>query len=58
MYFELLIHKNRFIRKFASQSISFVLRNLKFSEDLVELLFKRLNSEEETRILSLNSIKL
>lgn len=43
MYFELISHKNKFIRKFASQSFSFVIRKLPFNTKLMALLAKPLN---------------
>ncbi|CDW84473.1 small subunit processome component 20 homolog [Stylonychia lemnae] len=47
MYSELLIHKNRYIRKFASQSISYVLRKISFNQNTIKLLAKILQEKKD-----------
>lgn len=37
VFVELLLHKNKFVRKFAAQSFSYVLRKVKFTPELVKL---------------------
>lgn len=37
MYVELLLHKSKFVRKFAAQSFSYVLRKVKFTPELVQM---------------------
>lgn len=38
VYVELLLHKNKFVRKFAAQSFSYVLRKVKFTTELTHML--------------------
>jgi hypothetical protein len=45
-YFELLIHKNKFIRKFAAQSFCYVIRKLDFNEKLLNLLIEPISKAE------------
>lgn len=40
VYFELLVHKNHFVRKFTAQSFSYVIRKLPFEQPLVTMLFE------------------
>lgn len=39
-YSDLLIHKNRYLRKFASQSLSYVLRKIHFNEDSIKMIVR------------------
>ena len=47
VYSELLKHKNRFVRKFAAQSFSYVLRKVAFTPEMTLMLFKDVNSDQE-----------
>lgn len=47
VYSELLKHKNRFVRKFAAQSFSYVLRKVAFTPEMTLLLFKDVDSDQE-----------
>ena len=38
VYYELIIHRNKFIRKFASQSLCYVLRKIEFNHELLSIL--------------------
>ena len=44
VYSELLKHRNRFVRKFAAQSFSYVLRKVVFTQEISIMLFKDVNS--------------
>ena len=46
IYFELLSHKNRFIRKFACQSFSYVLRKTLIDKEFIQMLFDQLKEEQ------------
>ena len=46
VYSELLKHRNRFVRKFAAQSFSYVLRKVAFTAPVV-VMVTRVKSEEE-----------
>lgn len=45
VYFELVAHRNRFIRKFACQSFAYVLRKVEITQDFIALLFDPVQSE-------------
>ena len=45
VYSELLKHKNRFVRKFAAQSFSYVLRKVAFTPEITLMLFKDVNAD-------------
>lgn len=45
IFVELLLHRNKFVRKFASQSFSYVLRKVKFSHELIKILCDEVSSE-------------
>lgn len=45
VYFELLQHRNRFIRKFTAQSFSYVLRKLTFDQATISMLVSPLQEE-------------
>lgn len=47
VYVELLNHRNKYVRKFASQSFSYVLRKVKFTPELVKMLVQDVNGENE-----------
>ena len=49
VYFELLQHKNRFIRKFTAQSFSFVLRKLTFNSETINMILKPIIEQGEDR---------
>lgn len=42
VYFELIKHRNRFVRKFTCQSISYIIRKLTIDENLIKMLLKPL----------------
>ena len=44
VYSELLIHRNRFVRKFASQSLSYVIRKVDVNSHLLDLLLSPLKN--------------
>lgn len=45
VYFELLKHKNNFIRKFTAQSFSYVVRKLPFEQNLIKMLFEPVSGD-------------
>ena len=46
-YSELLVHKNKFLRKFASQSLSYVLRKINFNQTVIAMVFGLLKDTTE-----------
>lgn len=51
IYVVLLNHKNKYVRKFAAQSFSYVLRKIKFSQDIVNMLTSEVDGENEVLAL-------
>jgi hypothetical protein len=57
LYFELLKHKNHFVRKFTAQSFSYVLRKLPFEQPLITLLLAPVASEfNESKVQGLSDL--
>jgi hypothetical protein len=47
VYSELLVSKNKYVRKFAAQSFSYVIRKVKFNEKLYKLIIKHIYAEDD-----------
>ena len=45
VFFELIGHSNRYVRKFASQSLSFVIRKLPINQELIEMIVAPMGDE-------------
>lgn len=45
IFFELIGHSNRYVRKFASQSLSFVIRKLPINKELIEMIVEPMGDE-------------
>ena len=50
VYFELIRHKNKYVRKFASQSLCYVLRKVPFDQALVEMLLAPMVEKEDEKL--------
>jgi U3 small nucleolar RNA-associated protein 20 len=48
VYFELIRHKNKYVRKFASQSLCYVLRKVSFDQTLIEMLLAPMVADEDS----------